>query len=342
MNNIKIYAAALSLAVLTAHCGEEKSPTPQLGAWTFYAPPFEGVWNHCCVQRDGTFWGTVQLEGSERAAVVRFDGASWSKQEFEPSITEALNAILMFDDGSGWACGNSGALLERRDGVWTLHRLFNDIDFYYLAASTPSSVWAIGQATVYPRGYKPVIFQYDGERWRETQKIFEYASLGPAVITGNEGYLVGRRDEGDVILRLSSRMFWGNAITFERPLRFYGLAAGGGRAFVVGEERPSSAKRGAVYQVAPSVRDITPRFTWASEYYYRAAYATSHGDLWVSAVPYGPGSREGKLLFWDGTAWYEAPVANQSGVAAHVLEFGFGLGNGWAVGGDTYARYRER
>lgn len=341
MNHVKIYAAALSLAVLTTYCGEEESPTPQLGAWAFYAPPFEGVWNHCDVQRDGTFWGTVQLGGSSRAAIARFDGASWSKQEFEPSITEALNAILMFDDGSGWACGSSGALLQRRDGEWKLHRPFDNIDFYYLAASTPSSVWAIGQATVYPRGYEPVIFQYDGERWRENLKLFGYTSLGPVEVTADGGYLVGRRDEGDVILRLSSRLFWGNPVTFERPLRFYDLAAGGGYAFAVGEERPSSAKRGAVYQVAPSVRDITPRFTWAPDYYYRAAYATSYGGLWVSAAPYGSANRDHKLLYWDGSAWYEAGVANQTGTAARVLEFGFASGEGWAVGGDTYARYRK-
>ncbi len=341
MKHIKTCVAVLSLAVLTVSCGEDEPTTPQLGAWNFYAPPYEGTWNHCAVQRDGTFWATVQLDGSGRAAIVRYDGASWSKQEFEPSTTEALNAILMFDDGSGWACGNRGALLERRDGEWKLHRLYNDIDFYYLAASTPSSVWAVGQLAVFPRSYEPVILQYDGERWRETQKFLAYKSLGPAVVTADEGYLVGRLEEGDVILRLSSRMLWGNSVTFERPLRFYGLTAGGGYAFAVGEERPSTAKRGAVLQVAPSVRDITPRFAWAADYYYRAAHATPDGCLWVSAAPYAPGGQDYKLLYWDGSTWYEAPIKNRTAITTRVFEFGFASDDGWAVGGETYARYRE-
>ncbi len=340
MNSIKICAAVLSLAVLTTYCGEDEPTTPQLGAWTFYAPPYEGAWSHCAVQRDGTFWGTVQLDGSGRAAIVRFDGTSWSKREFEPSVTEALNAVLIFDDGSGWACGNNGALLERRDGEWKLHRPYNDIDYYYLGAANPNLVWTIGQAAVYPRSYEPVILYYEGDRWREAAKPSGYTSFGPVVLTSSKGYLVGRRSQGDEILRLAGTT-WGQPVTFERSLRFYGIAAVGGYAFAVGEERPSSIKRGAVIQVAPSVRDITPNFPWAADYYYRAAHATPDGRLWVSAAPYTPGSQDYKLLYWNGSAWYEAPVTNRTGITTRVFEFGFTSDDGWAVGGETYARYRE-
>ncbi len=340
MNYTKICAAVLSFAVLTICCGEEETTTPELGAWTFFAPPYKGAWNHCDVQPDGIFWGAVRLDGSGRAAIVRFDGASWSKREFEPSVTEALNAVLMFADGSGWACGNNGALLERRDGEWELHRPYDDVDYYYLSATSSARVWAVGQATVYPRSYLPVILYYEGGRWHEAAKPSGYTSFGPVVITPSGGYLVARRSEGDEILRLSGKT-WGQPVTLERSLRLYGLAAAGGYAFAVGEERPSSVKRGAVFQLTPSVRDITPDVPSPADYYYRAAYATPDGRLWVSAAPYGPGGRDYKLLYWDGDAWYEAAVTNRTGITTRVFEFGFATGAGWAVGGETYARYQE-
>jgi hypothetical protein len=340
MKTGKICAAVLSLAVLTTFCGEEETPTPQLGAWTFYDPPYDGAWSHCAVQSDGTFWGTVQIDGSGRAAIVRFDGESWSKREFEPSVTETLNAVLVFDDGSGWACGNRGALLERRRGDWELHRPYDDVDYYYLGAAAPGLIWAIGQATVYPRSYEPVILYYEGDGWREATRPSGYTSFGPVVITAGGGYLVGRGGAGDEVLRLSGKT-WGRPVTFERSLRIYGLAAAGDYAFAAGEERPHSAERGAVFQVAPTTRDITPGIPSPQDYSYRAAYCTPDGCLWVSAAPYAPGGQDYKLLYWDGGTWYEVPATNETGTTTRVFEFGFAPDAGWAVGGETYARYQE-
>lgn len=340
MKVTKICAAIISLAFLTTFCGEEETPTPRLGAWDFYDPPYDGAWSHCAVQGDGTFWGTVQLDGSGGAAIVSFDGTSWSKREFGPSITEALNGIRMFDDGTGWACGSDGALLERRRGDWVLHRPYDDVDFYYLGAAGPGLVWAIGQATVYPRSYEPVILYYEGDGWREATKPSDFESFGPVVVTAAGGYLVGRSNEGDRILRLSGKT-WGRPITPDRPVRVYGLAAAGDYAFAVGEERPSSTRRGAVFRVAPDVRDITPGIPSLQGYYYRAAYCTTEGGLWVSAAPYASGGEDYKLLYWDGGTWYEVPATNETGTTTRVFEFGFAPGAGWAVGGATYARYRE-
>jgi len=340
MNKAKICAAVISLALLTICCGEEEPSTPDLGGWTFYTPPYGGAWTHCAVQGDGTFWGLVQLGDSGRAAIASFDGNSWSKREFEPSVTETLNDILMFEDGGGWACGSAGALLERRGDEWELYRPYNDVNYYYLGAVDSDSVWAIGQATVYPRAYQPVILHYDGERWGEAARPAGYTSFGPVAITRGSGYLVGRRDAGDEILRLSGTS-WGTPATFERSLRIHAVAAAGNYAFAVGEERPSKAERGAVYQISPSVRDITPDLVALQDYYYRAAYCTPEGDLWVSAAPIEAGGLDYKLLYWDGDSWYEIPTTNGTGTVTRVFEFGFSPGAGWAVGGENYARYRE-
>jgi hypothetical protein len=134
---------------------------------------------------------------------------------------------------------------------------------------------------------------------------------------------------------------WGKPATFGRSLRLYGLSAAGEYAFAVGEERPHSAERGAVFQVAPDIRDITPNFPSTDGYYYRAAYCTPEGCLWVSAAPYASGGRDYKLLYWDGGTWYEVPVMNSTGTTTRVFEFGFAPGAGWAVGGESYARYQE-
>ncbi|MGD8719081.1 MAG: hypothetical protein PVH29_09710 [Candidatus Zixiibacteriota bacterium] len=340
MKPVKICAAVFSLAMLTTFCTEDEPTTPALGAWVFYAPPYDGAWTRCTVGSDGAFWGLVQLDESGRAAIARFDGDSWSKTEFDPSVTEALNAILVFGDGSGWACGGGGALLEKRADEWILHRPYNDVDYYYLGAAGPDSVWAIGQATVYPRGYKPVVLRYDGTRWSENDAPSGYTSFGPVVVKAGNGYLVGRRDAGDEILRLSGTT-WGGPTGFDRALRVHGLTAADGYAFAVGEERPKTVGRGAVYQVSPVVRDITPGLAGVRDYYYRAAYCTSEGELWVSAAPFEAGGGDYKLLYWDGDCWYEVPASNSTGNATRVFEFAFSPGGGWAVGGQNYARYRE-
>jgi hypothetical protein len=338
MKTVRIFLGALALGALAISCSEEGPTAPEIGAWTFYGSPYEGALTHCAVQRDGTFWATIQLDGSRRAAIISFDGAEWSKREFEPSVTEALEGLLMFDDGSGWACGNNGALLERREGEWNLHRPYNNFHYYYLGAAGPARVWAVGQAPVYPRGYTPVILYYEAGRWREADKPSGYTSFGPIVVTSGGGYLVGRSDAGDKVLRLSGTT-WGSPLAFDRPLRIYDVAAAGGYAFAVGEARPSSIQRGAVYQLGPGgVRDITPGVPSAADYYYRAAYVTPEGRLWVAAAPCASGGQDYKLLCWDGEAWAEAAVVNDTGTATRAFDFGFCSGGGWAVGGEIYGR----
>jgi len=342
MKTVKIFLGALALGALAVSCGEEESTAPEIGAWTFYAAPYEGALTHCAVQRDGTFWATFQLDGSRRAAIVSYDGEAWSKQEFEPSAVETLETILMFDDGSGWAAGNNGALLERRAGAWELRRPYDGVHYYYLGAASPARVWAIGQAPVFPRGYSPLILYYEAGQWREAATPSGYASFGPIAVTAGGGYLVGRSDAGDKVLRLSGTT-WGSPLSFDRPLRIYDVAAAGGYAFAVGEERPSATERGAVYQLAPAgVRDITPRVPPADDYSYRAAYVTSEGRLWVAAAPYASGG-DYKLLCWDGEAWAEAAVVNETGETTRALDFGFcGGGGGWTVGGEIYGRNPAR
>ncbi|UCH77644.1 MAG: hypothetical protein JSU81_07885 [Candidatus Coatesbacteria bacterium] len=343
MKTVRIFLGALALGALAVSCGEEGPTAPEVGAWTFYDSPYEGALTHCAVQRDGTFWATVQLEASRRTAIVSYDGEAWSKQEFEPSVTEALEALLMFDDGSGWAGGSNGALLEHREGEWKLHRPFNNLHYYYLGAASPDRVWAIGQGPVYPRGYEPVILYYEGGQWREADKPAGYASFGPVVVTSGGGYLVGRNDTGDKVLRLSGTT-WGSPLTFDRALRFFDVAACGGYAFAVGEERPSATERGAVYQLAPGgVRDITPGTPSPDDYSYRAAYVTPEGHLWVAAAPYASGGQNYKILYWDGEAWTEAAVVNDTGTATRAFDLGFcGGGGGWAVGGEIYGRNPAR
>lgn len=335
---LSLLGAAVAASFIS--CGEDTTtaPTPALGSWTVYAPPYEGAWTHCDVQNDGTLWATVLLADSSRAAIVRHKDDRWAKDEFEPAITEALNDILMFDDGRGWACGNGGALLERRNGKWHLTRLYNDLEYIHLAGVDPSHVWV----TAISRPYGvPAIFFYDGTDWREAAKPGDYTSYGPIYMTGPEsGFMVARRYLGDEVLRLRGSS-WQPALVFDDRLHFYDITGAGSAIYAVGERRLGPERLGRVYQLTPEIKNITPEILMPEEYYYRACYADDRGGLWVTAAPYGQRDRNYKLIYWNGERWLEAKVANDTGAVARFFALDFAGDAGWAVGGTTYARYRR-
>ena len=204
-------------AALVMSCGEDEvtTPTASVGYWTVIEPPYEGAWTHCDVQEDGTVWATVLLADSKRAAVVRYKDGAWGIKKFEPVVTEALNDILMFDGGRGWACGNGGALLQRRGGQWFLTRLYNDLEYLHLGGVDASHVWV--NAISRPYGV-PAIFYYDGSQWREAEKPRGYTSFGPFYMTaGDAGFMVARGEAGDEVFKLRGTR-WEPALTFNENL----------------------------------------------------------------------------------------------------------------------------
>ena len=132
----KIAAWYILPVLVVAACsnGEFTAPTATVGRWEVFTPPYAGAWTHCDVTEDGTLWATMILDGSKRAAIVKFDGRRWYKVEFEPSETEALNDIRVFEDGWGWACGNNGAIVEYTGGRWYPRRIRPNFEFFHLGA----------------------------------------------------------------------------------------------------------------------------------------------------------------------------------------------------------------
>ena len=132
------------------------------------------------------------------------------------------------------------------------------------------------------------------------------------------------------------------AITFDEPLHFYDIEGSGCFLYAVGERRLAITRLGRIYQLAPIVRDITPLSPSPEEYYYRTCYAQPGGGLWVAAAPYAAFSSESyKILHWDGEQWLEAGVDNDTGATARFFDIEFLGGEGWAVGGTTFAQYRR-
>lgn len=336
---LNILMAAAAAASLIS-CGEDAGTTPaaSVGSWTVYAPPYEGAWTHCDVQSDGTVWATVLLGDSNRAAVARCKDNVWAKEEFEPSITEALNDIVMFDDGRGWAVGNGGAILEYLDGEWYLTRLYTDLEYLHLGGVDASHVWV--NAISRPYGV-PAIFFYDGTRWREGYKPEGYRSFGPFYMTGPEtGFMVARRETGDEVFELRGPR-WEPAITFNENLHLYDIAGDGAATYAVGERRLAKEKLGRVYQLTPQVKNITPAILTPEEYYYRACYVDRLGGVWVAAAPYDTFTKAYRLLYWDGRRWTEAIITNETDAIPRFFDVEFVGGAGWAVGGTTFARYRK-
>ena len=334
-------AVVAALGALVISCGEDAptAPTVTLGSWEVIRPPYDGAWTHCDTQRDGTIWATVLRDGSKKAAIARYRNGSWTIEDFEAEVTEALNDILMFDDGYGWACGNAGAILEYRAGRWFLNRPYRDLEYWHLGGYDSRHVWV--NAISRPYGL-PAIFFYDGIEWNEVPKPAGHTSFGPIYMTGpNAGYMVGRTEHGDKILRLEG-MSWRPTVTFDEPLHFYDLEGAGDIVYAVGERRLEVEKVGRIYQLAPAVRDITPLEPAQEDYYYRTCYVEPDGGRWVAAAPYAAFSRESyKLLYWDGERWEEADVENDTGVTARFFDIEFVGGEGWAVGGTTFAQYRR-
>lgn len=332
---------AAALGALVTSCGEDApaAPTVTLGSWEVIRPPYDGAWTHCDVQSDGTIWATVLRDGSKRAAIARFNNGAWTIEEFEADVTEALNDILMFDDGYGWACGNAGAILEYRAGRWFLNRPYNDLEYFHLAGYDSRHVWV--NAISRPYGV-PAIFFYDGIAWNEVPKPQGHTSFGPIYMTApNAGFMVGRTSQGDKVLSLDG-MSWRPAFTFNEPLHFYDIEGAGGAVYAVGERRLAVERVGRIYQLAPAVRDITPLEPAPEEYYYRTCYADADGGLWVAAAPYAAFSDASyKLLYWDGERWTEAGVGNDTDEIARFFDIEFVGTSGWAVGGTTYALYRR-
>jgi hypothetical protein len=332
---------AAALAVLAVSCGEDAPTTPAapVGSWEVIRPPYAGAWTHCDGQSDGTIWATVLRDVSKRAAIARFQDGTWTIEEFEPSVTEALNDILMFDDGYGWACGNAGAILEYRAGRWFLSRPYRDLEYLHLAGYDSRHVWI--NAISRPYGV-PAIFFYDGIDWAEVPKPRNYTSFGPIYMTGpNVGYMVGRAQGGDKVLRLEG-MSWQPAFTFDEPLHIYDIDGAGSAIYAVGERRLATERVGRILQLAPAVRDLTPPQPAPEEYYYRTCYVEPDGGLWVAAAPYAAFSDASyKLLHWDGESWLEARVENDTGEAARFFDIEFIGDQGWAVGGTAFAQYRE-
>jgi hypothetical protein len=336
-----IITVTAALGALVISCGEDAptTPTATLGSWEVIRPPYDGAWTHCDGQSDGTIWVTVLRDGSKRAAIARYRSGAWTIEEFQADVTEALNDILMFDDGYGWACGNAGAILEYRGGRWFLNRPYRDLEYFHLAGYDSRHVWV--NAISRPYGV-PAIFFYDGTLWNEVPKPWGYTSFGPIYMTGsNEGYMVGRTERGDKVLRLEG-MSWQPAFTFDEPLHLYDIGGAGGAIYAVGERRLAVERIGRIFQLAPTVRNITPPEPAPEDYYYRTCYVEPDGGLWVAAAPYAAFSNASyKLLHWNGERWAEARVENHTGEVARFFDIEFVDGKGWAVGGTTFAQYRK-
>ncbi|MGD8719082.1 MAG: hypothetical protein PVH29_09715 [Candidatus Zixiibacteriota bacterium] len=330
----------LPVLVLVACANDEfTAPTATVGQWEICTPPYAGAWTHCDVTEDGTLWATMILDGSKRAAIVKFDGRRWYKVEFEPSETEALNDVRVFEDGRGWACGNNGAIVEYDDGRWYPRRIRPNFEFFHLGAYDTWPVWVNGLSRP---GNAPAIYFNSGTGWQEIPALTGYTSYGPIYMTGDfSGYMIGRTENGDEILTLQG-ITWGPAISFNEPLHFFDITGADGKCYAAGELRAQEPYLGRVYQLAPSVKDITPDVLPSDEYYYKACYADQRGGLWVSAAPYDWLSEEPyRLLYYDATGWREVNVGNETSATTRFFEIDFAGGHGWAVGGKAYARYEQ-
>ncbi len=327
-------------AAFLISCGEDvTAPVPATASWTVFTPPYDGAWTNCDLQTDGTLWATLLLTDSKHAAVARFKDNTWTIKEFEPVVTEALNDILMFDGDRGLACGNAGALLDYRGGEWFLTRLYTDLEYLHLGGVDPSHVWV--NAISRPYGV-PAIFYYDGTQWREAEKPNGYTSFGPFYMTAADaGFMIARGEAGDEVFKLRGQR-WEQAITFNEKLHLYDITGNGGIMYASGERRLAGERLGRVYQLTPELRNITPAILPPEKYYYRACYADHTGGLWVAAAPYESWTAAYKLLYWDGNRWTESAVTNETGAVPRFFDIEFAGGNGWAVGGTTFARYRKK
>jgi hypothetical protein len=340
MRGWTIVALGAAAAALILSCGDDAvtDPTGQVGSWMLAEPPYAGAWTHCDVMDDGTVWVTLLLDGSKRAAVARYEDGSWTIKEFEPTVTEALNDILMFNGKRGLACGNGGALLDYRDGEWYVTRISTNLEYLHLGGVDPSHVWV--NAISRPYGV-PAIFYYDGTQWREAERPLDYTSFGAFHMTGpDEGFMVARGPAGDEVFKLNGKR-WSPALSFNENLHLYDISGDGDITYAVGERRLEKERVGRVYQLTPEVRNITPVIVPEEEYYYRTAYADHLGGLWVAAAPYEAFTESYRLLYWDGHSWTEATIANDTAAIPRFFDIEFVDGAGWAVGGTTFARYRN-
>lgn len=334
-------AAALAAAalILLACANEEPAETP-VGGWEFDAPPYPGVWTGCALQSDGTLWASVLREPSSQPAIARYRNGSWTIANLPADEIDNLHDIIVFDDNSGWAAGNRSNLIRLRAGAWEPTTVYTNVEYYYLAGTDGSHVWVNGITRPYGIP-EPLVLFFDGRIWNEEIKLTGYVSYGPMVaLSGEEVLMIARRDEGDEIIRMTHGA-WGYYYRPEQRYTFYRLTAAEDHVYAVGQQRNMTINEGAVLQIAPERRNLTPPADIADPtlYYYYAALALGPDNLWVGAAPYSL-SGDHILLHWDGLRWKRAPLANRTENAARVFEFAFDeAGRGWAVGGNGVGRY---
>lgn len=75
-----------------------------------------------------------------------------------------LNWVHLFEDGTGFAVGNEGAVLRRAsDGTWQRQATPTDEDLWGVWGARPDDVWAVGGAG--RSEGQATLMRYDGEAW---------------------------------------------------------------------------------------------------------------------------------------------------------------------------------
>lgn len=127
---------------------------------------------------------------SRESLVVFFDGMSW--REVDHPAGEALTAIHMTDETSGWAAGDIGLL--RWDGDrWAVHAAFRPkYPLRSIHGVVPGVLWAVGGLWRFPPPGVRYAVMYEGGEW--TELVDETGTPGAfnevRAISGDEAWAV--------------------------------------------------------------------------------------------------------------------------------------------------------
>lgn len=113
--------------------------------------------------------GTLGVE-PRRGVLLHFDGARWT--DLEVGVEPTLWWVTRSPEGTLWAAGEEGLVVQRSGTGFTLHEHVADATLFGVWAAADDDVWTVGGAV--GEGERDVIARWDGTAWTRVEAPATY------------------------------------------------------------------------------------------------------------------------------------------------------------------------